>query len=431
MRHHRFTGSAVALLLGLLAVLLPAPPAAASGFGLFQHGGRTTGQAGAFTARASDPSALTYNPAGITRLPGLQLQAGLDFNNADDEYASATGSFSADHLINFPPALYLTWKPEGGSRWALGLGLDAPFWWNQDWIPVAFPGRFLTRQFKLQVFELHPVVAYEIDDSWSVAGGVRYLYGTQEEGFNQLVVVPPPPGEIGTRVAEVEAHGKANVDALAWDVALHYTQPAWGWGAVLRSAAELKGSGDASYQLRNVPNTSQNLAERFRDGSVRESFDLPAELRGGFWFAPYPELRLELDASYQRWSDLSDNVFLASPDALGSGERTTFRNWDDVVNLRLGIEGDVTDTFALFGGVALEPSPVPDENLEPGFSRGDALVYGLGFSYNLPKLSFDVGYSFHDHDDRGASDQELLSSGRRGTYSAHDQVWAASARWRF
>ena len=57
-------------LLVLLAVglVLGAPPAGAVDFGIFQHGGRTTGQAGAFVARASDPSALTYNPAAITRL---------------------------------------------------------------------------------------------------------------------------------------------------------------------------------------------------------------------------------------------------------------------------------------------------------------------------------------------------------------------------
>ncbi|HYH46879.1 MAG TPA: transporter, partial [Thermoanaerobaculia bacterium] len=69
MRHQR---------LALAAVLLLVPQlAAASGFGLFQHGGRATGQVGAFTARAADPSAVTYNPAALTRVPGLQLQAGL------------------------------------------------------------------------------------------------------------------------------------------------------------------------------------------------------------------------------------------------------------------------------------------------------------------------------------------------------------------
>jgi long-chain fatty acid transport protein len=426
MRHQR---------LALAAVLLLVPQlAAASGFGLFQHGGRATGQVGAFTARAADASAVTYNPAAITRVPGLQLQAGLDFNNANDRYRSSTGGFSSEHVITFPPALYLSWKPES-SGWALGLGIDAPFWNNQNWQPVFFPGRFVTRQFKLQVFEVHPVLAYEMGEAWSIGGGVRYLYGTLEQGYNQLAVVPRPPGGTGTLAVEVESQADADVDALAWDLALHYARPAWGWGLVLRSAAELEGSGDIRHRPRDVPalpGVAEDLAQRFRDGGADQSFDLPSELRGGFWFAPYPELRIELDASYQRWSELDDTVITPTSFApLGPGPRVTLRNWDDVVSLRLGLEGDITDSFALFGGVALEPSPVSGENVEPGFPRGDAMVYALGFSYNLPQLSFDVGYSFHDHDNRNAEDQEPLNPTVSSTYEARDQVWAASARWRF
>ena len=104
MRHHRVVS------LFIFVGLLQAGLAAASGFGLFQHGGRATGQVGAFTARGSEPSAVTYNPAAITGLPGLQLQAGLDFSNATVDYGSSTGSFSSKHIIDFPPALYLTWK---------------------------------------------------------------------------------------------------------------------------------------------------------------------------------------------------------------------------------------------------------------------------------------------------------------------------------
>ena len=111
----------------LAAGLAWAGHASAAGFGLFQHGGRALGQAGAFTARASEPSAVFYNPAGITQLPGLQVQVGLDFANSEDKYQSATGSFAAKHIIDFPPALYATWKSDG-SPWAVGIGLDAPFW---------------------------------------------------------------------------------------------------------------------------------------------------------------------------------------------------------------------------------------------------------------------------------------------------------------
>src|SRR3954452_22610231 len=126
MRHPRRI-----VLLCLLAALAGASLASASGFGLFQHGARATGQAGAFTARASDPSALTYNPAAITKLPGLQLQAGLDFNNATVDYGSTSGSFSAKHIIDFPPAVYLTWKAKENPI-AFGVGIDAPYWYKVD-----------------------------------------------------------------------------------------------------------------------------------------------------------------------------------------------------------------------------------------------------------------------------------------------------------
>jgi len=420
-----------------LAATLVADLAAASGFGLFQHGGRATGQAGAFTARAADTSAVTYNPAAITRLDGLQAQAGLDFNNARDDYDSATGSFAARHVIQFPPALYATWKPAGSSL-AYGIGVDSPFYYNQDWQPALFPGRFLTRQVVLRVFEVHPVVAWDLGGGWSVGGGARYAFGNldQEENGRFTIAAGAPGSPVTPVTVEVERNVSADVDDLAWDLAIHYADTAWGWGAVYRSPLRLKGDGDVDYRPRDVPpgipGLDAALAGRFRDGSARESFELPRELRGGIWYAPYPELRLEVDASLQSWSSLRNTDITYDPDAFGDGPTvSTRRDWDDTLSLRLGVEGDITDAFVLFGGVAFEPSPVPGATIEPGFPRGDAYVYALGFSYNFPQLSFDVGYSLHEHDNRGASGQEPLNPGVTGTYGSSDQVFSAAARWRF
>jgi long-chain fatty acid transport protein len=120
-----------------------------------------------------------------------------------------------------------------------------------------------------------------------------------------------------------------------------------------------------------------------------------------------------------------------SPDPVGDGPTVeTPRDWDDTVSLRLGAEGNVTDAFMLFGGVAMEPSPVPDDTVEPGFPKGDALVYGLGFSYSFPAISFDVGYSYHQHDERGARGQEPQRPNVSGTYSGDEQVWGFAVRWR-
>lgn len=418
-------------LAGLASLTVSSGPAAASGFGLFQHGGRSMGQAGAFTARASEPSALTYNPAAIVRLDGFQAQAGLDFNNAEDDYSSPTGDFSARHVIQFPVHAYATWKPEN-LPFALGIGVDSPFYYVANWDPRLFPGRFLTRRVELRVYEAHPVLAYDLGGGWSIGAGARYVFGTLDQEDNAVVNVLVPNRPLTP--VEVERNAAADVDDIGWDLALHYQDTAWGWGAVFRSPIQLKGNGRLSYEPRDVDTSDsvlqQALRSRFQNGSASQSFEIPREMRGGIWIAPYPELRLELDASYQTWSSLENTDVTYDPNAFGDGPTVrTPRDWDDTISLRLGLEGDITDRVMMYGGVAFEPSPVPNGTVEPGFPRGDAWVYGLGASYNFPDISFDVGYSRHEHERRGAPRQEPNPT-INGGYVATDQVWGFSVRWR-
>jgi long-chain fatty acid transport protein len=425
------------VVLCLLAASMGASLVSASGFGLFQHGARAIGQAGAFTARASDPSAMTYNPAAITKLNGLQLEAGLDMNNPTISYKSQSGDFQARHIIQFPPALYVTWRPKAGPL-AFGLGYDSPFNDSLDWQPVFFPGRFITRRTEVRVYELHPVVAYDLSEGWSVAAGFRYAFGNLDRDVNTIANVLPAGGtSIPAPVpVEIQRNASADVNATAWDISVHYAAPSWGWGGVFRSAESLKGNGDVSYKPRDVPNVpglDTALQSNFTPGRVRESFELPREVRGGIWYAPYPELRIELDASFQSWSSLEATDITYSPNPFNPFSRTDTipRNWKDTTNLRLGVEGNVTDNFLLFGGVALEQSPVPDRTIEPGFPYGDFKVYAAGFTYNFPAISFDMAYSYHAFDSRAASRQEPQNPTRTGTYEARDQVFGLTARWRF
>lgn len=423
-----------AALLTLLATALAPPAASASGFFRFQHGGRATGQVGAFTARADDPAAIYYNPAAITRLDGLQLLGGLDFNNATDEYSSVTtaGSIAADHSIQFPPAVYLTWREPALGPWALGLGVDTPYWYRVDWDPVDFPARFRNRLLELELWEVHPVAAYELDEHWSVGGGVRYLFGDFAQGQNTALLVPVDGGP--PQPAEIFVDAETSVDGLGFDAAVHYAATTWGWGAVYRSAVEVEGSDRLRRSVRDQPfspEAQQRLAEQLAMGNepIRQRLELPRELRGGIWLAPYPELRIELDLSWQAWSDFEQSISIGgSP--LQPVAVVQRGNWDDVIGVRLGVEGDVGDSITLFGGVALEPTPVPTRRVDPGFPRGDATVYAVGASYHFPQLSFDLGYSRHDHDSVTVGFQEP-DPDVRGTYSANDNVWSISARWRF
>ncbi len=59
-----------------LLVLIPLTAAFSGGFQLNEHGARAMGQGGAFAARASDLSAIYFNPAGLAYQTGTQIHLG-------------------------------------------------------------------------------------------------------------------------------------------------------------------------------------------------------------------------------------------------------------------------------------------------------------------------------------------------------------------
>ena len=59
--------------------LLAAGPSLASGFSIYEQSAKASGRAGAWVARADDPAANWYNPAGLVRLEeGFQFQFGIN-----------------------------------------------------------------------------------------------------------------------------------------------------------------------------------------------------------------------------------------------------------------------------------------------------------------------------------------------------------------
>jgi len=419
-----------ALALAVLG-LLPAAGANAASFGRFQHGGRATGQAGAFVARADDPAAVGYNPAAIARSSGVGLLAGLDFEAPTDRWSSATGAAKAEHQIQFPPALYLTWRrPE--ARLALGLGLDSPLWQLVDWQTFDFPGRYVARRGDQRLLELHPVAAWRLTEGWSVGGGLRWVRGSL--GFGDARVATAP-GAADPLEYEVDRLAEATADGLGWDLGAHYESSRWGFGAVWKSAVEIEGSGDLNYLIRDPGALPADVlaaeSARLAPGSSRLSEELPARLAAGVWWAAGERLKLELDAELARWSAADAPVATDEPGKLGPGFEIGRRaGRDDTVSVRAGAEIVLSPAWSLGAGVAYEPSPVTASAIDPGAPRGDAWVYAAGAGWAVGWLRFDLGWSYHDFSDQPALAQEP-DPAVEGSYSGHSQVWSVSASWRW
>src|SRR5512143_3605041 len=100
----------------LAAVLVVA--AAQQGFGagvaLFEGSARGNALGGAMVGRADDPSALFYNPAGITQLPGMQFMAGataiIPSTTVETFQGGVKTSTDTEDNVWVPPHVYATYQ---------------------------------------------------------------------------------------------------------------------------------------------------------------------------------------------------------------------------------------------------------------------------------------------------------------------------------
>jgi long-chain fatty acid transport protein len=122
----------------------------ANGFDIYEQSARAVGMAGALTAQADDPSAIFFNPAGITQLDGTQVSLGacmimptMQFqSNGNAVMGSYSGETSKikDHTWVIPNA-YVTHKINDivsvgiGSFSHFGLGVE----WGDYWGGSLYP----------------------------------------------------------------------------------------------------------------------------------------------------------------------------------------------------------------------------------------------------------------------------------------------------
>lgn len=104
--------------------------AGAEGFALTEWSSRGLSLAGGMVGRADDPSAIAYNAAGITQLPGTHVMGGfaaiapMGTIDLDLDNGSHTSTTTKPHIWAAPHA-YITHQLN--DRFWLGLGLFSRF----------------------------------------------------------------------------------------------------------------------------------------------------------------------------------------------------------------------------------------------------------------------------------------------------------------
>jgi long-chain fatty acid transport protein len=366
------------------------------GFRLLDQGAAATAQGAAFTAQADDPSALHYNPAGITQLPGLQLYLGTNFVSGDTRFSNTAGastSGAAGAVSNPPPSTaYLTSSLSSLGIPVLqdisvGIGLAAPFG-----LQVTYSDRGslanVTTHAALPLLDVKPTAAYRVAPFLSVGAGLDiYIFsgligdGQAEQKrvagpeFALLGIAPGSTLEVNGIDTAVAFNVSALVTAIRTD-----DKPRLNFGLVYRSPTTLDLSGH--FEVNGA-----------RTSRAKVELNLPWILTGAV--AAWPvrdrrhEWKVEVDIDYVNWTSFKNlDVRLANGATLPSPQ-----NWEATYVVMAGTEykwltpsGFAGWEIAARGGYIHSATPVPSRTFSPAIPDADynAFSVGLGLHCRPP-----------------------------------------------
>jgi len=386
------------LLLATTLSALAAVKVYANGFSLPDQDAFATARGEAFAATADNPSAIYYNPAGITQLTGDNFRGGLDGIYLDPTFSPPPGAPNHGrtyHLQNnfaaVPQLFYTHALPD--TPLTFGLGIYAPNGGSVSW-PRDTGFSVVATKGSLLDFRFNPVVAWKILPSLSIAAGVTVDY--MKLNLEQDLLASP------TRFAnffEFTGDGwTAGYNlGLLWQPVEKISI-----GATFRSQTHVNFDGHTQFELQPLPGLS-SPGSRLADGNM--TFPMTAVI--GLSYRPTPAWNLEVDGNYTDWSSVGTmNIFQRSPPRPFNTKLPVVLGWRPGWMLEFGATRYLDNGWHVSAGYAFNQNSVPDAHYTPLAVDMDRHFLSVGFGHKGKTVDFDVTYQFGygpDHTVTGSS----------------------------
>jgi long-chain fatty acid transport protein len=384
-------------------------PLGAVGYRLPNQDPEGIARGNAFAATADNPSAIYYNPAGITQLEGQNLSLGSYFISTDVHYDSFTGG-SASTKTDFQavPQIYYTYSP-ADSPFSYGVGIYAPYGLGIDYGNNT-PFSTLAQKGKIVYATLNPVIAYEVSPTLSVAAGLTLNY-SQASLQRRIGLVPV--GQFDQ--FEFEGDGFAigyNLGAL-W-------QPVseWSFGLNFRSPTKVAYSGES-------------IAQPFSTSSkTTTELDYPMNIVGGVSYRPDDKWNFEFNLDWTDWDSVNDALFVGT---FGGNQVFPFR-YESSFMYQFGVTRQLNDGYYLSAGYIYSENSVPDRTFTPLNPDSDLHLLSFGFGHRGERFSWAVGYHFAYNGGRVVTGNAAVSprgETANGTYTTFNNAVNISCRYSF
>jgi long-chain fatty acid transport protein len=353
----------------ILAVALSAPALGlALGIRIPDQDTFATARAEAVTATADNPSAIYYNPAGITQLSGQNILLGSYSTYFQTKYTSAGTSVRTKDKPQAVPQIYYTYSLKD-TPITFGLGIYSPYGFSLEY-PDANPFRTMALKAGVTYITLNPVIAWKINDQLSVAAGPTFNYADSELKFGLF----PAAGNSFTFKGDGYATG-FNAGIL-WQPAKEHS-----FGISYHSGTSIGLNGHSTASIPGF---------LYQVNNADAQFDFPEFIMAGYSYRPTPEWNFEFDVDWTNWQNLNTVVLTRQ----NSSSIALPFNWSSSFMYKLGATRYFSNGYNLSAGYIYSENSVPNQSFSPIVPDSDRHILSVGVGKKYDRLSWDLAYQF-------------------------------------
>lgn len=400
----------VILLLAVLSFLTTS--LLAGGFQLNEHGARAMAMGGAFTGLANDPSAIYFNPAGITQLKGTNFYLGSTLISPLSSYkvpGTTEIEYEQKGQVFTPINFYVT--QELMEKLSVGVAVNNPFGLGTTW-PFNWVGKYLAVDTQLRSFFVTGVAAYQLLDNLSLSIGGAFAWA-------DVKISRKAPSPVG---GDFSLTLKGDGTSFGFTAGILYkptTKISLGVSYKSEVSFDLEGTAESSPATFNHPQLGDLPLPT---GNIKAPLTTPQNATIGIAYKASDNVVLTADFQYVGWSSYDklevtfENYDLDLNPANGiQNVQSVERNYQNTFIVRGGFEYNATSAFKLRAGIFYDRNPVKTEYVEPTLPDADRIGLNIGYGTKLTEnLSLDVSYLLLLFSDRKVSNSKF---GFNGTYS--------------
>jgi long-chain fatty acid transport protein len=382
-----------------LSAIAVSGAASAGGFYIQEQSAAGVGRAQAGNvAAADDASTIYFNPAGMTQLPGVQLDNGIDLIVPS---ASLTDLGTTDHSPVSPSS-----RPGGGNGgnpgsaspipdffvsaqvpdypvW-VGLGVTAPFGFASKFEQDSF-ARYDSIDSFVETIDIAPTIAIKLNDWLSVGLGL-------DEQYAYVKLRSAVPDALAAGGPSIATDGRLTLTGHTWSTGFNgglliTPEPGTKIGLTYRYGITHNIRG--SLTVANLPGVL-SAANQQVPGTA--ALNLPDIVQAGFSQAITPQLTILGEFDYYTWSNFQQIAIHTTSPTLGN--LITPENYRDTYSFALGAEYQLDEQWKLRAGVKYDQTPTVDAFRDTRVPDGDRYWLATGFHYQFSDhIGIDGSYA--------------------------------------